>query len=236
MDEHTVTVTETIERTPTCVSVRMERPDGFFYRAGQWGLFTPLTQENQESKPLSFSSSPTEPFLEFTKRISGSGFSRAIKFLAPGDQVRFRGPSGNLVLDEKSDGILFVAGGIGITPVRSILRYMEDCGDRCDRLLLYANRNQEEIAFREELEGMAAGKPRFHMVHILEKPIGDWEGHAGFITRGTIREQVPDLNERTIYLCGPPLMVSCLEDIFYDLEIPMDRIKKEKLIGYDTML
>ncbi|UCF31391.1 MAG: FAD-dependent oxidoreductase [bacterium] len=235
MKDYDVTTLEIIERTPTCLSVRTGKPEGFTFMAGQWGLFTPVASGITEGKPLSFSSSPTEPFLEFTKRISGSAFSGGIRSLRPGDPVHFRGPAGNLVLEGGEGKILFVVGGIGITPIRSILRYMADSGHESDGTLLFANRSLDEIPFREELESMASGGSWLRVIHVLEDPPTGWKGPTGFVTLDTLREQVSDLKERAIFLCGPPPMVSCLEGMLSELGVPENRVRKEQLEGYEGL-
>ncbi len=235
MKEFTVNVTEAIPRTPTCVSIRMEKPEGFSFRAGQWGLFTPLRGGNTESRPLSYSSSPTEPLLEFTKRITESEFSSTVSSTEPGDQVRFTGPTGSLVFEDTGDRIIFIAGGIGITPVRSILRYIADTGQPQECALLYANRCLEEIAFREELDRMVSKGSWLKVVHVLEDPPQGWDGPVGFITPEIVGEHITETGRTTIFLCGPPPMVSCLNGFLSDMGVPEDNVRKEELVGYESM-
>ncbi|TNF50893.1 xylene monooxygenase [bacterium] len=236
MKEYTTTVTEVISRTPTCKSVRMESPSGFQYQPGQWAKVTPLPENNVESKPLSFSSSPTEPYLEFTKRISQSDFSAVIDHLVPGDTVRFRGPAGNLICTGTEKRVVFIAGGIGITPVRSILRYLYDQEISGEHCLLYANSNIDEIAFGDEFEKLQDEKQSFKIVNILADPPEGWKGHRGFLTLEIIRECVPDIAEQTVFLCGPPKMVECLEEYLAEMKVPADQIRKERLEGYEEMV
>jgi len=236
MKEYTAVVTEVISRTPTCKSVRVEPPSGLQYQPGQWAKVTPLPQDNEESKPLSFSSSPTEPYIEFTKRISQSDFSAVFDRLVPGDTVSFHGPAGNLICTGTEKRIVFIAGGIGITPVRSILRYLRDRETPGEHCLLYANSSIHEIAFREEFERMRDEDPSFKMIDILEIPPEGWEGHQGFLTRDIIRDCVPDIAEQTIFLCGPPRMVEIMEGYLDELKVPADQIRKESLVGYEELV
>ena len=164
MKEYTVKVTEVIERTPTAVSIRMEKPDGFEYEPGQWALFSLGVDDGLESRPLSFSSSPTEKFLEFTKGITGSAFSAAVQECNPGDLITFKGPAGVLVYRGGEPIVTFMAGGIGITPIRSILKYLVDMGDAGDKTLLYASRNIEETAFLEEIRQWGSNNVGLNLV------------------------------------------------------------------------
>ena len=191
---------------------------------------------NEESKPLSFSSSPTEPYLEFTKRISQSRFSTVFKNLVPGDTVRFRGPAGNLICTGTEKRIVFIAGGIGITPVRSILRYLRDRDIPGEHCLLYANSTINEIAFRDEFEKIRDEDPSFTIIDVLETPPDGWNGHQGFLTREIIGECVPDIADQTVFLCGPPRMVEIMEGYLADLKVPEDQIRKESLLGYEELV
>ena len=235
MTEHTVKVVETILRTPSSLSIRMEKPNGFDYLPGQWAIFSIDCPGEVISKPLSFSSSPTEPFLEFTKRITGSPYCGGISSLESGSTVTFNGPTGSLVYREGMDNLVFLAGGIGITPVRSILKYIDDNERDVTRQLIYANRNIEEIAFGGELESSVSSSSLFKLTNILESPTPEWEGPAGFITGDIIRKQIPDLAGQTFFLCGPPIMVDCLLDDLKKLGVGEENINTEKLVGYDSM-
>ena len=236
MNKYISKVIEVIRRTPTSKSIRFERPEGFEYDAGQYGIFTPLPDEPDLSKPLSFSSSPSEPFLEVTKRISPSDYSTAIDGLKTGSEVVFAGPAGHLTRRGDNGPVVFVAGGIGITPVRSILRYLEDRGTRGKRALVYANHCLEEIAFGEELERMKEVNPSLELIHVLQDPPVGWQGFTGFITTRLIKSAVPDVAERTVFLCGPPLMVSSLEGILTELRVPREKVRKEQLVGYGSLV
>jgi len=236
MTEHTVKVVETILRTPSSISIRMEKPDGFDYLPGQWAIFSIDCPGETISKPLSFSSSPTEPFLEFTKRITGSSYCSGISSLAPGSSVTFEGPMGDLVYREGMDNLVFMAGGIGITPVRSILKYISDNGGNVTRHLIYSNRNIEEIAFGGELESFSSSDSLFKLTNILESPPPGWEGPAGFINGDIIKKQIPDLAGQTFFLCGPPVMVDCLLDDLKKLDVSEENINTEKLVGYEGLV
>lgn len=235
MAEYTVGVIETILRTPSSMSVRMEKPDGFDCLPGQWAIFSIDCPGEVISKPLSFSSSPTEPFLEFTKRITGSPYCGGISSLALGSSVTFEGPMGNLVYREGMDNLVFMAGGIGITPVRSILKYIDDIGRDVTRHLIYSNRSVEEIAFLEEFESYITSDSCFVLTNILESPPLGWEGNSGFITEDIIREKISDLAEQTYFLCGPLVMVDCLIEDLKKLGISEESINTEKLVGYGSM-
>ncbi len=236
MEDYTSQVTETIIRTHNVVSVRAARPSGLTYKPGQCANVMIQSNGNEVNRFLSFSSSPTEPFIEFTKKISGSDFSLAFTGLAAGEDIRLRGPGGVLTYEGEFPEVLFIAGGIGITPIRSMLRYAADEKVPSDRVLLYASRAEGDMAFREELEEMARTEPDFRLMNILNKPSEKWQGAKGFISADFIAESVLDLANRTAFICGSPGFVKCMERDLKKLKVPDDRIIMELLSGYDSLL
>ena len=236
MRNFTSEVIETISRTHNAISVRAAKPEGLHYKPGQCANVMIQANGKDVNRFLSFSSSPTEPFIEFTKKLSGSDFSAAFARLKPDETIGFRGPGGVLTCEGEYPCVLFIAGGIGITPIRSILRFAADAGVDSDRLLLYANRTEEDIAFRDELEEMDRTEPGFRLMNILEKPSSGWEGARGFISADFLGESILDLPERTAFICGSPGFVDCMERDLKKLKVPDRRIIKELLTGYDSLL
>jgi ferredoxin-NADP reductase len=119
---------EKIPRVADIVTFRFERPPGHEYRAGQWFVITFPGPTEPYEHHFSYSSSPTEPFLEFTTRLRGSAFKNALDALPLGTEVEVEGPYGAFTLPEGLERLVFIAGGIGITCVRSILRWLVDGG------------------------------------------------------------------------------------------------------------
>jgi ferredoxin-NADP reductase len=118
--EYTVNFIESVKRTPSAVSYRFSRPAGFTFTAGQYMI---VTLDDDLVHPLSLSDSPEETgFLEFTKRMTGSSFCRILQGLTAGETITLKGSMGGFILDESEKTLVFLAGGIGITPIRSILK------------------------------------------------------------------------------------------------------------------
>src|SRR5512138_200708 len=128
-------VTQVIQRTKYAKSIRFRRPKNFSYLPGQWISVT-LDGGGQKTKPLSLSSSPTEDFLEITKRLTGHEFSNALDALKVGDKALIRGPNGSFTFQGEYDKIGMLSGGIGITPLRSMIRYSTDKGLKTSIVLL----------------------------------------------------------------------------------------------------
>ncbi|MDF1525820.1 MAG: hypothetical protein RRA15_00810 [bacterium] len=236
MSEYTVKVIELIQLTPTAVTLRMDKPEGFTFKPGQWGYFTVEGSSGKLSRSLSFSSSPTEPYLEFTKRLSDSDFCQNVKQLQVDDEVFFRGPMGNLIYEGGLDKVSFLAGGIGITPIRSILKHAVDKGIGGEKYLLYGNLTREETAFADEIRQWKKADPKLKVIHVLENPPQNWDGFNGFINSRIIEESVPDLPEQTFYVSGPPAMVKAVAMCLDELGIHRDKVYKEELEGYEGMV
>ena len=236
MNQHTTKVIELIQRTPSAATLRMEKPEGFTYKPGQWGYFTVQGEGGGISRTLSFSSSPTEPYLEFTKRISDSDFCQAVEGFQGGEEVTFKGPMGNLVYEGGLDKVTFLAGGIGITPIRSILKNVVDKGIPGDKYLVYGNLNPEETAFADEIRQWEENDPDLKVTHVLTEPPAGWTGFTGFINSQVIERSVPDLTGQTFFVSGPPPMVRAVAMCLGELGIDPDKVIEEELKGYEGMV
>lgn len=221
---------ERLPRTPSSVSYRFERPEGFHFTAGQYML---VNLAEKLSHPLSLSDCPEETgFIEFTKRMTGSPYCRKLESLEPGDGVIVRGPSGNFLCDETDSTVVLIAGGIGITPIRSILKSLaEKSGKRCNAILIYGNLNGEDIAFRDELESLKL--PGYRLVHVLSETSGVPGALQGFITADIIAKEVPDYRNANFMISGPPAMVEAIRKALATIAVPEERIRTDRFLGYD---
>lgn len=230
-------VIEVIRRTYNVVSFRFARAPGLDFQAGQFMQVAFVIHGKEQTKYFSFSSSPFDKsHFEFTKKMSQSEFSKTLEGLKAGDTVKIKMPFGKFILDEKKSKHAFLSGGIGITPIRSILRYAFDGHLSLDMVLFYSNHSREDIVFQTELEGMARDHQNFKIVFSLDTveacPAG-WKGKCGFINAAMIQEELPDYRDRVFYVCGPPAMVTSLVSILENqLNIPSEKIKKENFTGY----
>jgi ferredoxin-NADP reductase len=225
-------VTQVIQRATDVKSVRFIRPKGFTYLPGQWAFITIGSESIQKTKPLSFSSSPTEDFLEVTKRLTGHEFSKALNALKLGDGVTIRGPYGRLTLLEDSKKICMLSGGIGITPLRSMARYSTDKELETSIILLYSNRFEDSIVFKSDFDEMQKRNPNFKVIITITRPSQAWKGLAGRINQEMIEKTVPDYSERVFYTCGPTPMVDAMVAILNEMGLSKTQIKYEYFSGY----
>jgi glycine betaine catabolism B len=234
MWEFETKLSDVISLTPRVKSFRFPRVDSINYEAGQFFSVVIRVKGEYAEHHFSFSSSPSdEGYIEFTKRITASDFSQALDNLKPGDPAFLKGPEGEFVLTEKPEKLAFLSGGIGITPLRSMLRFMTARNLPFDVTLLYGNANYEDIIFREELNGLAAISKRITVIHTLSNPPPDWPGKTGFIEAAMIREVISDYQERLFYISGPVKMVQSLINQIISLGVGENRIKHDSFTGYD---
>mgnify|MGYP001163299392 CR=1 FL=1 len=225
-------VTQVVQRTKDVKSVRFIRPKDFNYLPGQWAFIAIGNENMQKLEPLSLSSSPTEDFLEVTKRLTGHEFSNALDALKVGDEVTIRGPYGKLILQENQEKICMLSGGIGITPLRSMIRYSTDKKLKTSIILLYSNRFEDSIAFKNDFDEMQKRNQNFKVIITITRPSQAWKGLTGRIDTEMIKKTVPDYSERVFYTCGPRPMVDATVAILTKIGLPETRIKYEYFSGY----
>ncbi len=230
-----VKVKEVLQRTINVKSFRFDTGDSLDFKAGQFLCATLNTDEVcRADKYLSISSSPTEKgYIEFTKKISPSDFSKALDRLKPGDPVTLQYPMGNFTLKEDSGKIAFLSGGIGITPIRSICKYVVDKNLGTDIILVYANRSIQDVVFKDDFDQMQKQYPKLKVSHVLCEPAPGFQCTVGLINAQVIRNEVSDFTQRKFYICGPPGMVEAMKKILeLELGVEKDNIITENFQGY----
>ncbi len=238
-----------IPRVADIVTFQFERPRDYHFKAGQWFVVTLPSAAEPWVHHFSHSNSPTEPVLEFTTRLRGSEFKNALDALPSRAEVEVEGPYGSFTLGEDPGPVTFITGGIGITCVRSILRWL--AGIREDRMhevltapalprqtppqisLIYANQSEESIPFREELREIEIALPALRVVHILSRPNLDWPGYRGHINEGIMAQELPEPHLWNYYLSGPPSLGQRIREMLLGLGIRPEAIKLERFDGYE---
>lgn len=237
MWEFETEASEITQRTPQVKSFRFPiRTSGVSYQPGQFFFLTIKISGKDAMHHFSFSSSPTEKgYIEFTKRITTHEFSQALAAMKPGAWARLKGPMGTFTLPKKKQKLAFLSGGIGITPLRSMLCYIKDRKEPWDIIMLYGNASVEEIVFRQELDSISDTNPGLKIVHVLSGPDipQGWKGKTGLINKDLVAEVISDYKTRLFYISGPPKMVNTLEEQLMYLEIPAEQIQRDSFTGYD---
>jgi ferredoxin-NADP reductase len=204
------------------------------FAAGQYARICFNAQDPNDrelNKFLSFSYAPGSGYVEFTKRISQSAFSRALMALKTGDPVGLGEAKGHCVLAPMYRKVLYLVGGIGITPAISMLDDVYPRGKSLDAVLLYANRSPEDAAFKETFDAWN-GKRGFSVVYTYTDC--DVKGHCefGFINEEMLRRRVPDWKDRTVFVFGPPAMVKATRELCAAMGIEKEHVLFETFAGY----
>ncbi|MCW3994892.1 MAG: FAD-dependent oxidoreductase [Candidatus Bathyarchaeota archaeon] len=227
------TVLKVIPRTHDVSSFRFPRPSGLDYKPGQFLYITLKQGEKELSKHFSFSSSPTElDFIEFTKKLSDSEFSTALRALKAGDWARIDAPYGRFTFEGEYPKIALLSGGIGITPFMSICKNATDKGLPSKITLFYGCRTEKDIVFRKEFEEMAQKNNNLKIVFTLNEASTDWKGTTGNINADMIKRELPDYKDNIFFACGPPGMVKAMEALVEALGLPKTQLKLEYFTGY----
>lgn len=212
---------------------------------GQYFYFTlpKLSQDDPRgpTRHFTISSSPTEidKTVMFTTRIrSQSGFKQTLNSLPIGSVVNIEGPNGTFILDrkEKTTNQVFLAGGIGVTPYRSFIKYAIDNSLDFSYHLICSNSTPDDMVFYSELVNLAKDYPtNLQVDFIITQPTeskSKWNGLVGRIDSLLLNKLIDDLQNKTFWLTGPPNMVSATEDILHTLHVKNTNIRSEKFTGY----
>ena len=225
------------------------------YKAGQFAFFDIGRVFNDPKGPIrhfTISSSPTEDFIMLTTRIRDSPYKQRLATLEEGTKVKVRGPQGEFVLheDDYSKPAIFLSGGIGVTPFRSMIKYATDMQLPLKIILFDSNKNKENILFKKEFDKWSYINNNLKIIYTISEKnqqqikstsslslteTNDWKGEFGRIDKAMILKYVDDktLKDSLFYICGPPAMIKAMESLIKkELEIPKERIKVEEFTGY----
>lgn len=222
------------------MAFHFRKPDGFEFRAGQaidLKLIDPSeTDAEGNARAFSIANAPSERELVVATRMRDSAFKRVLKDADTGLPVKIDGPFGSLVLHKNaSKPAVFLAGGIGITPFRSICRDAAAQHLPHELYLFYSNRRPEDAAFLIDLQELARENPRFHLIATMTKMDDSrtpWKGETGKLSIETLRQHLPDLNGPIFYIAGPPAMVSGMRRVFVNAGGNEDDLRTEDFAGY----
>jgi len=219
---------------------RFEKPEGFTYTAGQSiDLFLvnpPETDAEGNKRAFTLASSPDDDYLAITTRMRDTAFKRVLKTMTPGTPMRLEGPFGELTLPEQTDRpVIFLAGGIGITPFYSMSRYAAAHSLPHRITLFYSNRRPEDAAFLDEFLKLPAQNPNFTFVGTMtemDKSTQDWNGERGYIDATMLKRYLPEAEGAIYYLAGPAGMVAALRKMLNESGVSNDNIRTEEFTGY----
>jgi ferredoxin-NADP reductase len=215
-----------------------EKPDGFEFRAGQFADYTLIdpSETDQEGNMRGFSlvHAPYETDIVFATRMRDTAFKRTIKDLPAGAEIKFDGPYGDFTLHKtETTPAVFLIGGIGITPVRSMVAQATHDKTAHKITLLYSNKTPADAAFTADFEQFADMNPNFNFVPVYTAVAeSDWAGETGYINAEMLKRHVVDINLPIYYLSGPAAMVGAMRKMLVEADVNEDNIKTEEFSGY----
>ena len=233
-------VARIIRQTPDVQTFCFARPDGgplpFQHQPGQYLVISPMINGKRVNRPYTISSSPTRPdYCEITvKREEKGVVSRHLHdTLREGEIISISAPAGRFIFDgTQAPSVVLIAGGVGITPLMAIARYLTDKNWKGDIYFAYAAKTPHDIIYRDELDDLKARFPNLHL-HITLSRAGslDWAGYKGRVSAEFLMKCIPELSTRLVYVCGPDAMMTMTIQALKELGVPAERIKSEEFVA-----
>lgn len=230
-------VVQIVRETPSVQTFRLADPASdrlpFDFLPGQFlQVEVEPEQGNPARRSYTIASSPTQrAYVELTVKREQQGIvSRYLHDrLAVGDLVKISGPFGAFTFTgSDADSIVLIAGGVGITPMMSVLRYLTDTAWPGEIFFLYGARSTEEFVFREEIERIERRHANLHVLAVMQRAPGTtWFGAEGTITGEMLAAAVPDIAKRRIHLCGPPPMMAAIKAELVELGVSEAQLHTE---------
>jgi ferredoxin-NADP reductase len=218
-----------------------KKPEGFEFEAGQFASFTLLGPADSDLKAntrtLSIASAPHEKNLMVAMRVRATAFKQTLNLLPIGAEVLLRGPYGWMTFPKNgARPVVLLAGGIGITPFRSLIWKAAESLSPRRIFLFYSVRVPEEAAFLEELQEMERYNGRYKLICTAtqpEKARTPWRGETGRISREMLSKWIPDLSVPMYYIAGPPGMARGMREMLIGSGISEEDIRAEEFAGYE---
>jgi len=235
-----VTLKKRQEVAKGTMALYFDRPAAFTFKAGQFiDLSLPdlsVSDPQGHTRAFTLANAPSEQQLMIATRLRDTAFKRMLGEIPLGTRIDIEGPFGRFTLPEdNSQTAVFLAGGIGITPFRSML--VEAVHNKLSHrlILLYSNRRPEDAAFLDELQALQQDNPDYTCIGTMTSPTQDaetWKGETGRIDQTMVRKYVKDTETAMFYVVGPPAMVDGLRKMLESAGIHKSNIRFEEFVGY----
>jgi ferredoxin-NADP reductase len=222
------------------MAFHFEKPTGWTFKPGQYVDMTLLdpreTDPEGNIRSFTVASAPQESTLMVATRMRDTAFKRVLRTMPLGTQVRIEGPLGAFTLHGNASRLaVFLAGGIGITPFRSML--VNDARQGLGRriVLFYSNRRPEDSAFLQELQQIGARNKNYQIIGIMtemKKSKRPWKGEIGFLDKAVLGRFIPDVAVPIYYIAGPPAMVAAMRKTLANAQVNEDDVRSEDFAGY----
>jgi len=212
----------------------------FAFKPGQCvriTLLDPLYKDKKgNARDFSIASSPGEPSLMIATRMTGSAFKRSLADLPLGASVQVNGPYGDFLLDvDPVRPAVLLAGGIGITPFRSMIKYIIEQHSPQRLTLVYCNRTPDDAAFLDELQDWEKQNPNFRLIATMTQPqktTKGWAGRTGYVDAQFVKDHLRGQAQSVYYVAGPPRFVSTMEEVLAAAGVKERAIRTDEFTGY----
>jgi ferredoxin-NADP reductase len=222
------------------MAFHLEKPEGFTFKAGQFADYTLInpveTDAEGNIRGFSLASAPYEEDLMFATRMRDTAFKRVLRAMEVGTEIMLDAPYGSFTLHNNTRiPAVFLTGGIGITPVRSIV--LQAAHDNLPHKIFVvdSNRRPEDAVFLDELMEAQEKNPNYTFVGTMtemEKSGRQWDGETGYITKAMLVKYIGNLTLPIYYIAGPPEMVTAMRKTLNESGVDDDNIRTEEFSGY----
>jgi ferredoxin-NADP reductase len=220
------------------MAFHLSKPEDFEFRAGQFANFTLIDPEETDgegnSREFSLVKPPYEPELMIATRLRDSAFKRVLQDLPVDSEIKMDGPIGGFTLHKtETTPAVFIIGGIGVTPIYSMIAQAIHEQTDHQMTLLHASPTPDDLPLQDGFERLAKDSSAFKYVQVAtDSAPDDWQGERGRINAEIVQKHVPDLDQPIYYLSGPGGMVEAMRQLLVDLEVNEDKIRTEEFAGY----
>ena len=236
-EKYSLVLQDKTEIAPTIWEFIFEPTNSFSFVPGQyleWSLPHPHTDSRGNRRYFTIASSPSEKTIKLAVKIpeKASSFKKELLKLKPGSEIYATNLEGEFVLEKDAKTrYIFIAGGIGITPFRSIVKYMLDKNLSFPITLFYIAKDAKEFAYKELFKkAESLGVKTVYVVS--ENPPKDWSGETGRLSREMLERHVPDFYSNLFYISGPQPMVMAYEDLLSEIGKGKIKYKADFFPGY----
>ncbi len=225
------------EITSNTIAFFFEKPSGFEFRPGQFVELTllnpPYADAQGNTRPFSIASSPREGKLMFATRMRNTAFKKSLKEMPIGTEASIEGPFGSFTFPKNTEKkIVILAGGIGITPFRSMVKHAAETKAPHKIFLFYSNREQSGAPFLKELRILENENMNYKFIPTMTGDSVQWSGERGYISKEMVLKYIDKLELPTYYIAGPQAFVAAMFQILKLAGVDEDNIHTEEFPGY----
>ncbi len=263
MPHYATKLTKREEIAFSTMTFHFKKPAGFTFKAGQHVevklISPPETDAEGNSRSFTLASTPEDPELMIATRMRDTAFKRVLRTMRLGSEVTIEGPFGSFILhNDTLKPAVFLAGGTGITPFRSIAQHATKNNLSHTLYLFYSNRRPEDAAFLKELRQLEKENRNFKFIATMteaparsesrppistnhkraesesggEKSSQPWSGERSYINKEMLAKYLDDFTKPIFYIAGPPAMVAAMRDMLNNAGVDDDNIRTEEFAGY----